>query len=140
MRKNIITTFFLLCLSVRPAFAQLPPELLMELEAWANNPYVDNEQARAYLKDLKQQARGNSYERADWGEQLEFEEAFESCLEGDELFISDAKQCNCIKKTVKNNLSEEDYKRAIRLKKEGRNGSARRIFKEAMSAAFQSCF
>ena len=72
-------------------------------------------------------------------EEGEFEGAFESCFEMGDLLVDDP-QCQCIFKTVRNTLSEEDYQEAMRLNQAGRYGSARRILKKALPSAREACF
>ena len=68
-----------------------------------------------------------------------FEGAFEACVEWDEL-LDDDKQCICIHKVIKKTLSPEDLQKAKALADEGRVGSAGKIYKKALNAAYDACF
>lgn len=88
----------------------------------------------------------DDWDTDDWDQEFDdawdkgsFEGSFEACLQFDDL-TDDDKQCICIKKIVKSTLSPEDYQKAMELTEQGRTGSAGKIFKKALSAAYDACF
>ncbi len=69
----------------------------------------------------------------------EFEGIFELCTEYPDN-MDDDKQCQCINRVVRATLSVEDIQKISELEDQGRIGSARKIYKKALSAAYKECF
>lgn len=69
----------------------------------------------------------------------EFEGVFELCTEYPDT-MDDDKQCICINRVIRQTLSTEDLQKISELEELGRVGSARKIYKKALSAAYKECF
>lgn len=78
-----------------------------------------------------------SYEAA--VDEAVFQGQFSMCISAG-AYLQDDAQCRCIFKVLRENLSEEDFKKAQQLQKEGRTGSAEKIYKKALPVAFKNCF
>lgn len=101
-----------------------------------------------------------AYENASYDDKILFEETFEECIAQQKLnqafmdsLSTDMKfqmafsggsdttrQCKCIFQAARKYLGNEEYNKVQTLRKQGRDGSADKILKQAIPAAFGECF
>ena len=101
-----------------------------------------------------------AYENASYEDKISFEETFEECIAQQKLnqafmdsLSTDMKfqmafsggsdttrQCKCIFQAARKYLGNEEYNKVQTLRKQGRDGSADKILKQTIPAAFGECF
>ena len=101
-----------------------------------------------------------AYENANYTDKISFAETFEECITQQKLnqaYMDSlpidmrfqmafsggsnvSRQCKCIFQAARKYLGDEEYNKAQNLRKQGRDGSADKILKQALPAAFGECF